>query len=236
MLASQQPLAGLPCGLWTCATPSVVPPASPSVCLLQPMIIASAAFYGILPRAFDFVGLTAAATFIYQLQATGKGAGDSNHQPTCRIYRVLLLNTPDVVQGIQCSLTLAQASCVLLVSQHSCASCMLGMCVCCCAVAAAAWGLLVYGLLVFCMEFLPFGAVNPPEVAEYFTLVGVLCELCQPTVPWQASAALQGWSSTRAAYCWSWMVCEVLHSGYPCTLSECVACLALPPLGRGRVP
>lgn len=36
----------------------------------------------------------------------------------------------------------------------------------------AAWGLLVYGLLVFCMEFLPFGAVNPPEVAEYFTLVG----------------------------------------------------------------
>lgn len=35
-----------------------------------------------------------------------------------------------------------------------------------------AWGLLVYGLLVFCMEFLPFGAVNPPEVAEYFTLVG----------------------------------------------------------------
>ncbi len=49
----------------------------------------------------------------------------------------------------------------------------------CCAVlrglhccAPAAWGLLVYGLLVFCMEFLPFGAVNPPEVAEYFTLVG----------------------------------------------------------------
>lgn len=39
--------------------------------LLQPMIIASAAFYGILPRAFDFVGLTAVATFIYQLQATG---------------------------------------------------------------------------------------------------------------------------------------------------------------------
>jgi hypothetical protein len=36
----------------------------------------------------------------------------------------------------------------------------------------AAWGLLVYGLLVFCMEFLPFGAVNPPEVAEYFTMVG----------------------------------------------------------------
>jgi hypothetical protein len=30
----------------------------------------------------------------------------------------------------------------------------------------------MYGLLVFCMEFLPFGAVNPPEVAEYFTLVG----------------------------------------------------------------
>jgi hypothetical protein len=37
----------------------------------QPMIIASAAFYGILPRAFEFVGLTAAASFIYQLQATG---------------------------------------------------------------------------------------------------------------------------------------------------------------------
>lgn len=73
---------------------------------VMPMIIASAAFYGILPRAFDFVGLTAVATFIYQLQAT-------------------------------------------------------------------AWGLLVYGLLVFCMEFLPFGAVNPPEVAEYFTLIDV---------------------------------------------------------------
>jgi hypothetical protein len=36
------------------------------------MIIASAAFYGILPRAFDFVGLTGVATFIYQLQATGE--------------------------------------------------------------------------------------------------------------------------------------------------------------------
>jgi hypothetical protein len=24
------------------------------------------------------------------------------------------------------------------------------------------------------MEFLPFGAVNPPEVAEYFTLVGII--------------------------------------------------------------
>lgn len=92
LLASLQLLAGLPCGLWTCATPSVVPPAPPSVCLLQPMIIASAAFYGILPRAFDFVGLTAAATFIYQLQATGAGemtATTSSH--------VLPLNTPDVV-------------------------------------------------------------------------------------------------------------------------------------------
>jgi hypothetical protein len=35
------------------------------------MIIASAAFYGILPRTLEFVGLTAAASFIYQLQATG---------------------------------------------------------------------------------------------------------------------------------------------------------------------
>jgi hypothetical protein len=33
---------------------------------------------------------------------------------------------------------------------------------------------MLYGLLVFAMEFLPFGAVNPPEVAEYFTMVGVL--------------------------------------------------------------
>lgn len=51
------------------------------------------------------------------------------------------------------------------------------MCVCVCAVLAAAWGLLVYGLLVFIMEFLPFGAVNPPEVAEYFTMVGLLAVL-----------------------------------------------------------
>jgi hypothetical protein len=71
---------------------------------LQPMIIASAAFYGILPKAAEFVGLVGVANFIYGLQATG-------------------------------------------------------------------WGLLVYGLLVFAMEFLPFGAVNPPEVAEYFTMV-----------------------------------------------------------------
>lgn len=76
---------------------------------LQPMIIASAAFYGILPKAAEFVGLVGVANFIYGLQATG-------------------------------------------------------------------WGLLVYGLLVFAMEFLPFGAVNPPEVAEYFTMVGaVIC-------------------------------------------------------------
>lgn len=71
----------------------------------MPMIIASAAFYGILPKAAEFVGLIGVANFIYGLQAT-------------------------------------------------------------------AWGLLVYGLLVFAMEFLPFGAVNPPEVAEYFTMVG----------------------------------------------------------------
>lgn len=32
-------------------------------------------------------------------------------------------------------------------------------------------GLLVYGLVVFLMEFLPFGAVNPPEVSEYFGMV-----------------------------------------------------------------
>lgn len=72
---------------------------------VMPMIIASAAFYGILPKAAEFVGLIGVANFIYGLQAT-------------------------------------------------------------------AWGLLVYGLLVFAMEFLPFGAVNPPEVAEYFTMVG----------------------------------------------------------------
>lgn len=71
---------------------------------VMPMIIASAAFYGILPKAAEFVGLIGVANFIYGLQAT-------------------------------------------------------------------AWGLLVYGLLVFAMEFLPFGAVNPPEVAEYFTMV-----------------------------------------------------------------
>lgn len=29
----------------------------------------------------------------------------------------------------------------------------------------------MYGLLVFCMEFLPFGAVNPTEVSEYFGTV-----------------------------------------------------------------
>jgi hypothetical protein len=75
------------------------------------MIIASAAFYGILPKAAEFVGLVGIANFIYGLQAT-------------------------------------------------------------------AWGLLVYGLLVFAMEFLPFGAVNPPEVAEYFTMVRCLGCLC----------------------------------------------------------
>lgn len=50
------------------ARPTLV---SANVCRLQPMIIASAAFYGILPRTLEFVGLTAAASFIYQLQATG---------------------------------------------------------------------------------------------------------------------------------------------------------------------
>jgi hypothetical protein len=42
------------------------------------------------------------------------------------------------------------------------------------ALSAAPAGLLVYGTLVFALEFLPFGAVNPPEVAEYFTLVRAL--------------------------------------------------------------
>ncbi len=32
-------------------------------------------------------------------------------------------------------------------------------------------GLLFYGLLVFCMEFVPVGGINPKEVAEYFNLV-----------------------------------------------------------------
>jgi hypothetical protein len=30
----------------------------------------------------------------------------------------------------------------------------------------------VYGLLVFLIEFLPLGSINPKEVAEYFNAVG----------------------------------------------------------------
>lgn len=46
--------------------------------------------------------------------------------------------------------------------------------------AAAAWlqsvqltpvGLLGYGLLVACLEFLPLGGINPKEMAEYFNMV-----------------------------------------------------------------
>jgi len=37
-------------------------------CLLQPMIIASAAFYGILPKVAEFVGLVDFANFIISLQ------------------------------------------------------------------------------------------------------------------------------------------------------------------------
>jgi hypothetical protein len=39
------------------------------------MIIASAAFYGILPKAAAFVGLVGVADFIYGLQATGVCCG-----------------------------------------------------------------------------------------------------------------------------------------------------------------
>ena len=74
------------------------------ICSLQPMIFASAAFYGLLPRAAELLGLSGLSTAIYQLHASP-------------------------------------------------------------------WGLVVYGLLVFLMEFLPFGSVNPPEVSEYFTTV-----------------------------------------------------------------
>jgi hypothetical protein len=50
---------------------------------------------------------------------------------------------------------------------------------------ASGWGLAVYGLLVFLMEFLPFGAVNPPEVSEYFTMVSrpPAQHSCWPSLP-----------------------------------------------------
>jgi 2-keto-3-deoxy-6-phosphogluconate aldolase len=40
------------------------------------------------------------------------------------------------------------------------------------AVQSSMLGLLYYGLLVFCMEFVPVGGINPKEVAEYLGLVG----------------------------------------------------------------
>lgn len=70
------------------------------------MIIASAGYYGLMPRFLELLGAHSAATALYAFQATLPG-------------------------------------------------------------------LLTYGLLVFCMEFLPFGAVNPQEVSEYFNAVGV---------------------------------------------------------------
>jgi len=70
------------------------------------MIVASAAYYGLLPKALDFCGLFGAAALLADFQRT-------------------------------------------------------------------AGGLLVYGLLVFAMEFLPFGAVNPAEVSEYFSTINV---------------------------------------------------------------
>lgn len=68
------------------------------------MIIASAGYYGLLPRLLDFLGASAALGALSAFQATLPG-------------------------------------------------------------------LLVYGALVFAMEFLPFGAVNPQEVSEYFSAV-----------------------------------------------------------------
>ena len=39
------------------------------------------------------------------------------------------------------------------------------------AMQSSIWGLFYYGLLVFCMEFVPVGGINPKEVAEYLGLV-----------------------------------------------------------------
>ena len=41
------------------------------------------------------------------------------------------------------------------------------------AMQSSLWGLLYYGLLVFCMEFVPVGGINPREVAEYLGLMNV---------------------------------------------------------------
>jgi preprotein translocase subunit SecY len=73
---------------------------------VMPMILASAAYYGLLPRALEFLGALDAASALAAFQATP-------------------------------------------------------------------WGLAVYGCLVFAMEFLPFGAVNPAEVSEYFSAINV---------------------------------------------------------------
>jgi hypothetical protein len=70
------------------------------------MIIASAGYYGLMPRSLELLGAVEAAAALYDFQASYLG-------------------------------------------------------------------LLVYGALVFCMEFLPFGAVNPQEVSEYFSAVRV---------------------------------------------------------------
>lgn len=76
MLASFISLTGTPCALPDTSRLRRLPAVSmfsPHIISKpqQPMIIASAAFYGILPRTFEFIGLTGAATFIYSLQATG---------------------------------------------------------------------------------------------------------------------------------------------------------------------
>lgn len=152
------------------------------------MIVASAAFYGILPRVFEFVGLSGAAGFLYALQVGGcrpqrgyLGGGALELSPACcqwvlvclgrlLLARTCLANTPlPLSHSLSHSLTLSHTL------SHSSS-----LYLCCYKRAgqATGWGMLVYGLLVFGMEFLPFGAVNPPEVAEYFTLVRRCRRLC----------------------------------------------------------
>lgn len=103
------------------------------------MIIASAAFYGILPRAFDFVGLTAVATFIYQLQATGAQHNSGFRTPTglspgcvCCDYLTRMLVAEQLggsagVDGHTVHAYLNQLLCLLF---PACACRQLGVCLC----------------------------------------------------------------------------------------------------------
>jgi hypothetical protein len=74
-------------------------------------------------------------------------------------------------------------------------------------------GLLVYGLLVFLVEFLPLGSINPKEVAEYFGAVSHAESMTGQPETLSDSTGKAAGAGRRVQAPWSQLDMQGVHAG-----------------------